>query len=163
MHEKERVTQMQPSLTCLVIPWRGILSCSGQLKENYNTWMMFRLNGWGGQGWRIGGDHLPDRTGLFSERPRLCTRLVSERWGVSEQHSSTWIKVWQMKLRLWHVILQEIVKNSSGQKNLIFCQIYVLNFGFSCPLLFRFSECIPISDYIHQQNTDHCFQLQECP
>ena len=37
-------------------------------------------------------------------------------------------KAWQMKLKLWQLILQENVKISSGRKNQKFCQIFVLKF-----------------------------------
>ena len=82
-------------------------------------------------------------------------------------------KAWQMKLKLWHLILQEIVKISSGRKNQTFCQIYVLKFFKLAHYFSHSSECKPISD-IHPIHTDHCFQffptkfgalpiLQECP
>ena len=52
-----------------------------------------------------------------------------------------------MKLRLWHVILQEMVNVSSGQKNLKSWPIYVLENFLSLPIaFFCFSECKPISD-----------------
>ena len=41
-----------------------------------------------------------------------------------------------MKLRLWHVILQEMVNVSSGQKNLKSWPIYVLEKFLSLPIAF---------------------------
>ena len=67
-------------------------------------------------------------------------------------------KAWQMKLKLWHLILQEIVKISSGRKNQTFCQIYVLKFLKLAHYFSHSSECKPISD-IHPKHTDHCFQF----
>ena len=45
-------------------------------------------------------------------------------------------KVWQMKLRLWHVILQKMVNVSSGQKNLKSWPIYVLEIFLRLPITF---------------------------
>ena len=45
-------------------------------------------------------------------------------------------KAWQMKLKLWQLILQENVKISSGRKNQTFGQIYVLKFFLSLPITF---------------------------
>ena len=41
-----------------------------------------------------------------------------------------------MKLKLWHLILQKIVKVSSGQKNQTFCQIYMKKSFLSLPITF---------------------------
>ena len=49
---------------------------------------------------------------------------------------SDFSKVWQMKFRLWHVILTEICNMSPGQKNLESCQTNVLEQSLSSPLAF---------------------------
>ena len=49
---------------------------------------------------------------------------------------SDFSKVWQMKFRLWHVILTEIANMSPGQKNLESCQTNVLEQSLSSPLAF---------------------------
>ena len=54
-------------------------------------------------------------------------------WSANCRDSS---KVWPMKLRRWHVILHEIVKISSGQKNQTFRRIYVLEIFLSLPITF---------------------------
>ena len=83
-------------------------------------------------------------------------------------------KAWQMKLKLWHLILQKIVKVSSGQKNQTFCQIYMKKFFLSLPITFSvLVNVIPYQIFI--QNTQiTVFKkistkfgalpiLQECP
>ena len=45
-------------------------------------------------------------------------------------------KAWLMKWKLWHLILQKIVKVSSGQKNQTCCQMYMKNFFLSLPITF---------------------------
>ena len=49
---------------------------------------------------------------------------------------SDFSKVWQMKFRLWHVILTEIANMSPGQKNHESCQTNVLEQSLSSPLAF---------------------------
>ena len=79
-----------------------------------------------------------------------------------------------MKLRRWHVILHEIVKISSGQKNQTFRRIYVLEKILSLP--FTFPILVNVNPYqIYIQNTQiTVFKffptklgalpiLQECP
>ena len=39
-------------------------------------------------------------------------------------------KAWQMKLKLWHLILQEIVRISSGRKDQTFCHCFATVFNF---------------------------------
>ena len=83
-------------------------------------------------------------------------------------------KAWQMKLKLWHLILQEIVKVTSGRKIKRFAKFMCWIF-LSLPIAFSHSsECKPISDK-HPKHTYHCFHffppttigalpmLQECP
>ena len=83
-------------------------------------------------------------------------------------------KAWQMKLKFWHLILQKIVKISSGQKNQTSCQIYMKNFFLSLPITFIvLVNVIPYQIFI--QNTQiTVFKffstkfgalpiLQECP
>ena len=83
-------------------------------------------------------------------------------------------KTWQMKLKLWHLILQKIVKVSSGQKNQTFCQIYMKKSFLSLPI--TFSVLVNVFPYqIFIQNTQitvfNFFStkfgalpiLQECP
>ena len=83
-------------------------------------------------------------------------------------------KAWQMKLKLWHLILQKIVKVSSGQKNQTFCQIYMKKSFLSLPITFSvLVNVIPYQIFI--QNTQiTVFKkistkfgalpiLQECP
>ena len=83
-------------------------------------------------------------------------------------------KAWQMKLKLWHLILQKIVKVSSGQKNQTCCQIYMKKFFLSLPI--TFSVLVNVFPYqIFIQNTQitvfNFFPtkfgalpiLQECP
>ena len=61
-------------------------------------------------------------------------------------------KAWQMKLKLWHLILQKIVKVSSGQKNQTFRRIYVLENFLSLP--FTFPILVNVNPYqIYIQNT----------
>ena len=79
-----------------------------------------------------------------------------------------------MKLKLWHLILQKIVKVSSGQKNQTFCQIYMKKSFLSLPITFSvLVNVIPYQIFI--QNTQiTVFKkistkfgalplLQECP
>ena len=79
-----------------------------------------------------------------------------------------------MKLKLWHLILQKIVKVSSGQKNQTFCQIYMKKSFLSLPITFSvLVNVIPYQIFI--QNTQitvfNFFPtkfgalpiLQECP
>ena len=83
-------------------------------------------------------------------------------------------KVWQMKFRLWHVILSEIANLSLGQKNLKSCQMKVLEKFLSLPLTFSMSVNIkPYQKYT--KNTENAvfnfyppkfgvlLILQECP
>ena len=79
-----------------------------------------------------------------------------------------------MKLKLWHLILQKIVKVSLGQKNQTFCQIYMKKSFLSLPITFSvLVNVIPYQIFI--QNTQiTVFKkistkfgalplLQECP
>ena len=79
-----------------------------------------------------------------------------------------------MKLKLWHLILQKIVKVSSGQKNQTCCQMYMKKFFLSLPITFSvLVNVIPYQIFI--QNTQiTVFKknstksgalplLQECP
>ena len=79
-----------------------------------------------------------------------------------------------MKLKLWHLILQKIVKVSSGQKNQTFCQIYMKKSFLSLPITFSvLVNVIPYQIFI--QNTEITVSkmfstkfgalplLQECP
>ena len=61
---------------------------------------------------------------------------VDSRFIVFDLYSSDFSKVWQMKFRLWHVILTEIANMSPGQKNLESCQTNVLEQSLSSPLAF---------------------------
>ena len=83
-------------------------------------------------------------------------------------------KAWQMKLKLWHLILQEIVRISSGRKNQTFCQNISVEICLSLPISFPILvNVIPYIIYI--QNTQitvfNFFPtklgalpiLQECP
>ena len=63
-------------------------------------------------------------------------------WSANCKDSS---KVWQVKLRLWHVILQEIANVSSGQKIQESCQIYGLKFCLSLPV--TFSVLVNVNQY----------------
>ena len=56
-------------------------------------------------------------------------------------------KAWQMKLKLWHLILQKIVKISSGQKNQTFCQIYNIYVEIFLSLPITFSLLVNVTPY----------------
>ena len=83
-------------------------------------------------------------------------------------------KVWQLKFRLWHVILLEIANMSPGHKNLKSCQTNELEQSLSSPL--AFSMLVNIKPYQkYTKNTQNAvfnfFRtkfgalpiLQECP
>ena len=83
-------------------------------------------------------------------------------------------KAWQMKLKLWHLILQKIVKVSSGQKNQTFCQIYMKKFFLSLPITFSvLVNVIPYQIFIQktqitvfiffQQNLEHYQYYKNAP
>ena len=100
-----------------------------------------------------------------------CIFFNSYVWSAN---CSDFSKVWQLKFRLWHVILLEIANMSPGHKNLKSCQTNELEQSLSSPL--AFSMLVNIKPYQkYTKNTQNAvfnfFRtkfgalpiLQECP
>ena len=105
---------------------------------------------------------------------KLESKCISFNLYVWSANCNNFSKVWQMKLRLWHVILSEIANLSLGQKNLKSCQMNVLEFFLSSPLTFSMSVNIKPNQKCtkNTENADFNFFppkfgvlliLQECP